>query len=228
MSQRATDSKSSPENPDLSMDNVCGTPPQLDSCHPPTFGIPQQRPFDPDAFEAAVGQLLAACGIEESGPHMAKTKERVRSMWQHRLLGGYAEDPGEVLGKGFADERRDLVVVRGIAVHGICPHHLVPFRGVAHVGYLPGGRLHGFGRIARLVDAVGHRLTYQEWMTRDIVEVLVRDGKARGAACVIEAEQLCLLLGENRRGDERVISQAFLGDFEDDAAARADFLRAIR
>lgn len=228
MSQRAQDPKSSPENPALPMDNVCGTPPQLDSRNPPTFGIPQQRAFDPDAFEVAVGQLLAACGIEESGPHMAKTKERVRAMWQHRLLGGYAEDPAEVLGSGFADERRDLVVVRGIAVHGICPHHLVPFRGVAHVGYLPGGRLHGFGRIARLVDAVGHRLTYQEWMTRDIVEVLVRDGKARGAACVIEAEQLCLLLGENRRGDERVISQSFLGDFEHDAAARADFLRAIR
>jgi GTP cyclohydrolase I len=55
--------------------------------------------------------------------------------------------------------------VRGIAVHGVCPHHLVPFRGLAHVAYLPGGRLHGFGRIARLVDAIGHRFTYQEWMT---------------------------------------------------------------
>lgn len=193
---------------------------------PEGIGIPQRRPFDPALFEKAVGKLLEACGISEAGPHMSRTRERVRALWQERLLGGYRDDPAEILGKGFADPRQDLVVIRGIAVHGICPHHLVPFRGVAHVGYLPGGRLHGFGRIARMVDAIGHRLTYQEWMTRDIAEVLVEHGEARGAACVIEAEQLCLLLGENRRGDERVRTQAFVGAFEEDAEARAEFLRA--
>ncbi|HSM21517.1 MAG TPA: GTP cyclohydrolase I FolE, partial [Rubrivivax sp.] len=139
----------------------------------------------------------------------------------------YALDPAEVLGTGFADPRQDMVVVRGIAVHGVCPHHLVPFRGIAHVAYVPGGRLHGFGRIARMVDAIGHRLTYQEWMTRDIAEALVSHGQARGAACVIEAEQLCLLLGEDRRGDERVVTQAFAGCFNEDTQVRAEFMRAI-
>jgi GTP cyclohydrolase I len=104
---------------------------------------------------------------------------------------------------------------------------LVPFRGLAHVAYLPGGRLHGFGRIARLVDAIGHRFTYQEWLTRDIAEALMRHGKARGAACVIEAEQLCLLLGEDRRGDERVITQSFCGDLEHSPLLRSEFQRAI-
>jgi GTP cyclohydrolase I len=132
-----------------------------------------------------------------------------------------------VLGNGFAEPREDMVVVRGIAIHGVCPHHLVPFRGVAHVAYVPGGRLHGFGRIARLVDAIGHRLTYQEWMTRDIAEALVRHGQAKGAACVIEAEQLCLLLGEDRRGDERVYTQAFAGVFDHDHTLRGEFVRAI-
>jgi hypothetical protein len=92
-----------------------------------------------------------------------------------RLRDGSGRSPG----RGFADPREDMVVVRGIAVHGVCPHHLVPFRGVAHVAYVPGGRLHGFGRIARLVDAIGHRFTYQEWMTRDIVEALVNHGRQR-------------------------------------------------
>jgi GTP cyclohydrolase I len=151
----------------------------------------------------------------------------VRELWERRLLGGYALDPAEVLGSGFADAREDMVVVRGIAVHGVCPHHLVPFRGTAHVAYVPGGRLHGFGRIARMVDAIGHRLTYQEWMTRDIADALVRHGQAKGAACVIEAEQLCLLLGEDRRGDERVYTQAFAGCLDTDAGLRAEFLRAI-
>jgi GTP cyclohydrolase I len=191
------------------------------------IGIPRRGPFDPAAFERAVADLLAACGIAADAAHMGKTTQRVRELWQRRLLGGYDMDPAVALGEGFEDHRRDMVVVRGIAIHGVCPHHLVPFRGVAHVAYLPGGRLHGFGRIARLVDAIGHRFTYQEWMTRDVAEALMTYGKARGAACVVEAEQLCLLLGEDRRGDERVVTQSFTGEFETSPQARNEFLRAI-
>lgn len=192
-----------------------------------SLGIPRAGHFDAAAFERAVTDLLAACGIAPDVAHMGKTASRVRELWQRRLLGGYDMDPAAALGDGFDDHRRDMVVVRGIAVHGVCPHHLVPFRGVAHVAYLPGGRLHGFGRIARLVDAIGHRFTYQEWMTRDIAEALMTHGKARGAACVIEAEQLCLLLGEDRRGDERVVTQSFTGEFETSDQFRNEFLRAI-
>jgi GTP cyclohydrolase I len=199
--------------------------------HPPHastgIGIPRRNRFDAPAFEQAVSDLLSACGIAPDVDHMGRTAQRVRELWQKRLLGGYDLDPGSVLGEGFADHRRDMVIVRGIAVHGVCPHHLVPFRGLAHVAYLPDGRLHGFGRIARLVDAIGHRFTYQEWMTRDIAEALMQHGKARGAACVIEAEQLCLLLGEDRRGDERVITQSFAGDFETSDQLRNEFLHAI-
>lgn len=198
--------------------------------HPPPaanqIGIARQGPFDAPAFEQAVSDLLSASGIAPDAVHMGRTAQRVRELWQKRLLGGYDLDPASALGEGFADPRRDMVVVRGIAVHGVCPHHLVPFRGLAHVAYLPGGRLHGFGRIARLVDAIGHRFTYQEWMTRDIAEALMRHGQARGAACVVEAEQLCLLLGEDRRGDERVITQAFTGEFETSDQLRNEFLRA--
>ena len=191
-----------------------------------TLGIPRQQAFDAVAFERAVGDLLAACGIAPDAEHMGRTAVRVRELWQKRLLGGYDLDPAQALGDGFEDPRRDMVVVRGIAIHGVCPHHLVPFRGVAHVAYLPGGRLHGFGRIARMVDAIGHRFTYQEWLTRDIADALMLHGKARGAACLIEAEQLCLLLGEDRRGDERVVTQAFAGEFECDPQWRNEFLRA--
>ena len=202
-----------------------------DHAHPPqtagTCGIPRTGVFDPAAFERAVGDLLAACGVAPDTAHMGRTAARVRELWQRRLLGGYDLDPAAALGEGFDDPRTDMVVIRGIAVHGVCPHHLVPFRGVAHVAYLPGGRLHGFGRIARMVDAIGHRFTYQEWMTRDIADALVVHGRAAGAACVIEAEQLCLLLGEDRRGDERVVTQAFAGAFEDSDRHRAEFLRAI-
>jgi GTP cyclohydrolase I len=191
------------------------------------IGIPRTGQFNGAAFEQAVSDMLSACGISPDAAHTGKTAKRVRELWEKRLLGGYELDPAGVLGEGFEDTREDMVVVRGIAVHGVCPHHLVPFRGVAHVAYIPGGRLHGFGRIARLVDDIGHRFTYQEWMTRDIAEALVSFGHAKGAACVIEAEQLCLLLGEDRRGDERVYTQAFTGCFRESEHLRMEFLRAI-
>jgi GTP cyclohydrolase IA len=203
-----------------------------DHDHPPRThavpGIPRHGHFDPEAFEKAVVALLEACGVAADGAHTGRTATRVRELWQKRLLGGYELDPAEALGDGFEDARRDMVVIRGISVHGVCPHHLVPFRGVAHVAYLPGGRLHGFGRIARMVDALGHRFTYQEWLTRDISDALMRHGRARGAACIIEAEQLCLLMGEDRRGDERVITQAFSGEFETSDQYRNEFLHALR
>jgi len=202
-----------------------------DDCHAPvgdgSLGIPQIGAFDPAAFERAVNDMLTACGVAPDSVHTGRTAQRGRELWQKRLLGGYAISPEETLGEGFADERDDMVVVRGIAVHGVCPHHPVPFRGVAHVAYIPGGRLHGFGRIARMVDAIGHRFTYQEWMTRDIAEALVTHGRARGAACIVEAEQLCLLLGEDRRGDERVVTQAFSGSFRTSDQQRNEFLRAV-
>ncbi len=194
---------------------------------PDVIGIPRTGCFDGAAFEQAVTDLLRACGVSPDGAHTGKTAARVRALWENRLLGGYNIDPAEALGEGFADPRTDMVVIRGIAVHGVCPHHLVPFRGIAHVAYIPGGRLHGFSRIARLVDAIGHRFTYQEWMTRDIAEALLTHGHAQGAACVIEAEQLCLLLGEDRRGDERVYTQAFSGCFNHNDQFRNEFLRAI-
>ena len=202
-----------------------------DHAHPARrIGIEPARPFDGVAFEAAVVALLKACGVDDGDlavGHMENTPKRVRELWEKRLLGGVGTDLDAILGQGFDDPRQDLVVIRGIAVHGVCPHHLVPFRGVAHVAYLPGGRLHGFGRIARLVDALGHRFTYQEWLTRDIVDTLVGLGKARGAVAVVECEQLCLLLGEDRRGDERVLTTAYAGVYADDASLRAEALRTL-
>ncbi|WP_071763702.1 GTP cyclohydrolase I FolE [Burkholderia ubonensis] len=189
--------------------------------------IRRTRQFDPAAFEMAISSLLNASGIEIDASHTGRTAQRVRELWQKRLLDGYEVDPAEALGTGFDDHRDDMVIIRSIAIHGVCPHHLLPFRGVAHVAYLPGGRLHGFGRIARMIDAISHRFTYQEWVTSEIATALVTYGKARGAACLIEAEQLCLLMGENRRGDERIITQCFVGEFDHNAQARHEFLRTI-
>jgi GTP cyclohydrolase IA len=193
----------------------------------PGSGIARVKPFDAIAFEKAVTAMLTAAGVDIESEHLRRSAQTVRELWQQRLLDGYDVDPADALGSGFADAHRDVVIMRGISVHGMCPHHLLPFRGVAHIAYLPGGRLYGFGGLTRLVDAVCHRLVYQEWATDAIANALVRHGHARGAACVIEAEQLCQLIGEVRRGDERVVTHAFAGEFASDSAVRAEFLRVI-
>lgn len=190
-------------------------------------GIHRTRPFDAEGVEKAIQAFLDACGFAHDEEHLGHTPKRVRALWEERLLSGYDQDLETILGDGFVDPRTDLVVIRGIAIHGVCPHHLVPFRGVAHIGYIPGGRLHGFGRLARMIDAISHRLTYQEWLTRDVADALVTHGKARGAACVVDAEQFCLLLGENRRGEERVRTQAFAGEMSESFELRSEFLSAI-
>ncbi|MDR7008908.1 GTP cyclohydrolase I FolE [Paraburkholderia strydomiana] len=195
---------------------------------PPTcVGVERVRSFDSAAFEQAVIGMLKAAGFDAQNEQFRASARSARELWQNRLLDGYESDPATALGCGFADPRRDMVVMRGITVHGMCPHHLLPFRGVAHVAYLPGSRLFGFGRLTRLVDVVCHRFIYQEHATDAVARALVEDGDARGAACVIEAEQLCLLLGEVRRGDERVVTQSFVGELASDRSARAEFLRAI-
>jgi GTP cyclohydrolase I len=188
--------------------------------HPPAgsavgVGIARSKAFDPVAFESAVTDLLAACGIAPDMAHMGRTAQRVRELWQKRLLGGYDLDPAAALGEGFPDTRTDMVVIRGIAIHGVCPHHLVPFRGVAHVAYIPGGRLHGFGRIARMVDAIGPpihlpgmddprhcRCAGHPWPCRR------RRLHHRGGATLPAARR------GTARGDERVVTQAFAGRFE--------------
>jgi GTP cyclohydrolase I len=193
-----------------------------------SVGLKRVGPFDAAAFEQAVTSMLTAAGFDPQSEHLRTSAKCVRDLWQSRLLNGYETEPGEALGSGFADPRRGMVVVRGITVHGMCPHHLLPFRGVAHIAYLPGSRLFGFGGITRLVDAVCHRFIYQEHATDALAHALMQHGDARGAACVIEAEQLCLLLGEVRRGDERVATQSFAGEFATDRDARAEFLQAIK
>lgn len=193
-----------------------------------SVGLVPDAAFDAGAFEDAVRALLKACGLPLDSIHTERTPQRVRELWQHRLLDGYTREPIEELGEGFADSRTDMVIIKDIAIHGICPHHLLPFHGLAHVAYVPGGRLHGFGRIARMVDAISHRMTYQEWMTRDIATLLMQAGHTQGAACLVETQQLCLMLGENRRGNERVITHAFVGCFASQTAQQEHFFATLR
>jgi GTP cyclohydrolase I len=117
--------------------------------------------------------------------------------------------------------------VTSIDFHSVCPHHLLPSRGLAHVAYVPGGRVVGFGQIARLVDALAHRLVLQEDLARHVVEALMAHLGARGAACVLDAEQMCLSVRGEKRARARAHAESFAGALEADGALQRRFLAAV-
>jgi GTP cyclohydrolase I len=155
------------------------------------------------------------------------TPERVAEAWRDELLDGYATRPRDVLAESSRSTSRSLVAVTGIEYHSVCPHHLLPSRGVAHIGYLPGGRLAGFGQLARLVDALAHRLVLQEELAGQIAQALVDHLGARGAGCVLEAEHLCLTVRGERRPQARAHAEGWAGSMARDPAARRGLEAAV-
>jgi GTP cyclohydrolase IA len=187
-------------------------------------------PHDRDAIATAIAALLRATGQDPSGDaDLRQTPERVAKLWQEEFLAGYAMDPAKILAEpvlGEADP--DVVVVSGLRFHSMCPHHLVPFHGVAHLAYIPAGKLAGFGRLAELVECFTKRLTLQERATHDIAHALWRGLAARGAGCVLEAEQLCLALPGGRHAESYVVTSAFVGEMAERPDLKTRLLAASR
>jgi GTP cyclohydrolase I len=177
-----------------------------------------------------VGRFLEAVGVPRAvraRADLTGTPERVAQAFLEDLLDGYRRDPAQVLAESMPAASGDLVAVTGIDFHAVCPHHLLPYRGVAHVAYLPGRRVVGFGQVARLVDALAHRLVIEEDLAREVAQALVRHLGARGAACALDAEHLCLTVrGERRRG-ARAHVQCFAGSMRRDARLQRRFLDLV-
>jgi GTP cyclohydrolase IA len=187
-------------------------------------------PHDREAIAVAVAALLRAAGQDPSrDSDLRQTPERVANLWAQEFLSGYAMDPAKILAEPVLGERDpDVVIVSGLRFHAMCPHHLLPFRGVAHLAYLPAGKLAGFGRLADLVECFTKRLTLQERATHQIAEALWRCLDARGAGCVMEAEQACLALPGERHDRSHVVTAAFVGEMEGRADLKARLYAAGR
>jgi GTP cyclohydrolase I len=153
------------------------------------------------------------------------TPRRVAEAFRDDLLDGYRCDPVAILRGAIPHRGHDLVAVTGIDFHAVCPHHLLPYRGTACIAYVPGGRVLGFGVMARLLDSFAHRLVIQEVLARQVADALVEHVGARGAACILDAEQMCLTVRGERRREARTHSQAFAGEFDGDAAWQRRVLR---
>jgi len=180
------------------------------------------------ALQAAVDALLRASGLDPAKePDLRQTAERVARVWNEEFLAGYDMNPATILGDPVVGEADpDVIVVGGLRFHAMCPHHLLPYRGVAHVAYIPDGKLVGFGRLAELVDCFTKRLTLQERATNQIAESLWKHLSARGAGCVIEAEHMCLAIPGEKHDQSGVVTSAFVGEMRERPDLKARLLAA--
>jgi GTP cyclohydrolase IA len=186
----------------------------------------KQRP-GPDRARILRAARLLLQGIGETGlgREQRATPRRVADTWTADIVSGYRANPDLILAKTIPAPDHDMVVVRDIPFTSVCVHHLLPFQGVAHVGYVPGERLVGLSKITRAVDALARRLQLQERLTRQVVDTLARALKPRGVACTMDAEHLCMTLRGTRKKGVRVVTFAGTGVFRSRPALRADFLR---
>jgi GTP cyclohydrolase IA len=182
--------------------------------------VPDTRPVDLVAAERAAADLLHALGQPLDTPHMADTPRR--------LAGAYAEmlhvEPFDFTTFPNEEGYDELVLVEDIPVRSVCEHHLLPFTGVAHIGYLPAERILGLSKFARLVDFYGRRAQTQERLTKQIADRLQAELLPRGVGVVVEAEHTCMSLRGVRATGSRTVTSALLGTLRSDASSRAEFL----
>lgn len=168
--------------------------------------------YDAPAVERAVRDLLVAVGEDPDRDGLRGTPERMARAYRE-IFAGLHEDPSDVLETTFDLGHDELILVRDIPLYSMCEHHLLPFHGEAHVGYLPGegGHVTGLSKVARLVDGFARRPQVQERLTSEIADALVHRLGAKGVIVVIEAEHLCMSMRGVRKPGSRTITSAVRG-----------------
>ncbi|MDO4651507.1 GTP cyclohydrolase I FolE [Corynebacterium durum] len=185
--------------------------------------------FDRERAEAAVRELLIAVGEDPDREGLLETPARVARAYAEMFAGLHTE-PTDVLNKTFSEDHQELVLVRDIPIYSTCEHHLVPFFGVAHIGYIPGksGQVTGLSKLARLVDLFAKRPQVQERLTSQVADALVDKLGAQAVIVVIECEHLCMAMRGIRKPGAMTTTSAVRGGFKRNASSRAEALTLIR
>lgn len=173
--------------------------------------------------EEAVGRLLRLIGEDPYRDGLRDTPRRVVKALRE-MTAGYEEAPADILSTTFAEHSDELIILRGIDFHSICEHHLLPFHGVAHVGYLP-GKVVGISKLARLVHCFARRLQIQERMTQQIAHAVETSLDARGVGVIVTAHHLCMGCRGVRLPATELVTSAMLGTLRNTPETRSEFLR---
>ena len=185
--------------------------------------VPGQPVIDQAAAERAARDLLVALGADLEGESLRETPRRVAAAYTELLT----PEPFEATTFPNDEGYDELVVARDIPFHSLCEHHLLPFVGVAHVGYLPGERIVGLSKLARVVDHFARRMQVQERLTTQVAHWLTATLQPKGVGVVLEAEHMCMSLRGVRKTGSKTVTSALHGTVRDDARTRAEFLAVV-
>lgn len=177
-------------------------------------------------IQTAVREILAAVGEDPDREGLQETPARVSRMYAEMFSGLHA-DPREHLKKFFTEKYDELVLVRDISFCSMCEHHLLPFYGKAHIGYLPNGRVIGLSKLARVVEGVARRPQVQERMTETIADLLVEELDAKGVAVVVEASHSCMTIRGVKKPGSMCVTSAMKGIFRSHISSRSEVMQLI-
>ena len=188
-------------------------------------GVPP-GPVDQARIRRAVREILAAVGEDPDREGLRETPARVARMYAE-LFSGLHDDPRKHLQKFFTEKYDEVVLVKDISFNSMCEHHMLPFMGQAHVGYLPNGRVIGLSKIARVIEVVSKRPQVQERMTETIADLLVEELQAKGVAVVIEASHSCMTVRGVRKPGSVCVTSAMRGVFRSNLSSRSEIMNLI-
>ena len=190
--------------------------------------VGSRNAIDFDRAEAAVRELLIAVGEDPDREGLRETPARVARAYAETFA-GLRMTPEEVLSATFSIEHEEMIIVRDIEVYSTCEHHLVPFHGVAHVGYIPAhdGRVTGLSKIARLVEVFARRPQVQERLTTQVADALMARLSPRGVIVVVDCEHMCMAVRGIRKPGARTVTSAVRGILQHDARTRAEAMSLI-
>ena len=183
-------------------------------------------PVDNARIEAAVREILVAVGEDPEREGLLETPARVARMYAE-LFSGLHEDPRQYLKKVFTEQYDEVVLVKDISFNSMCEHHLLPFYGRAHIGYIPNGRVLGLSKLARVVESVSKRPQVQERMTHQVADLMVQELDAKGVAVVVEAVHSCMTIRGVRKPNSQCITSAMKGLFRENVSSRAEVMQLI-
>jgi GTP cyclohydrolase I len=183
--------------------------------------------FDHDRIKAAVREILYAIGEDPDREGLLETPRRVADAYAE-LFSGLHDDPRQHLRVTFDEHHHEMVVLRDIPFASVCEHHLLPFTGYAHIGYIPEGRIVGLSKLARLVDGFARRPQVQERMTSEIADAIMQELQPDGCGVMIEAVHTCMTIRGVRKPGSTMVTSAMRGGFRRRAATRSEFLEIVR
>ena len=179
------------------------------------------------SLEQHYSAILTQLGEDVQREGLLDTPKRAAKAMQF-LCRGYQQTLDEVVGSAlFSSDNSELVLVKNIELYSLCEHHLLPFIGKVHVGYLPNGKVLGLSKVARIVDMFGRRLQIQENLTRQIAEAIEQVTGALGVGVVSEAQHMCMMMGGVEKQNSSMVSSVMLGELRANPATRSEFLSLI-